>query len=172
MRSIGYSNDITLCLCIFMIVTVGLSFISCTRKTPREYPLKPVVFTDVEVKDAFWLPRMETNRRVTIPFAFAKSEETGRIDNFSKAGGLMPAEKIVGGARVRSYSRRGAQTIDCFMALLYAYVALKFQTSGGFTSQDFGNYDGGRNMPMSKKSVALPQMRKGSMVFNRRRMSV
>ena len=35
---------------------------------------------------------METNRRVTIPYVFAKCEETGRIDNFSKAGRLMPGE--------------------------------------------------------------------------------
>jgi DUF1680 family protein len=40
----------------------------------------------------FWAPRLETNRLVTIPFAFKKSEETGRIDNFSKAAGLMPGE--------------------------------------------------------------------------------
>jgi DUF1680 family protein len=46
----------------------------------------------VQVKDEFWQSRMETNRRVTIPFAFKKSEETGRIDNFAKAGGLMPGE--------------------------------------------------------------------------------
>ena len=35
---------------------------------------------------------METNRRVTIPYDFAKCEETGRIDNFAKAGQLMPGE--------------------------------------------------------------------------------
>ncbi|MFQ6109145.1 MAG: glycoside hydrolase family 127 protein [Candidatus Aminicenantales bacterium] len=62
------------------------------KKEQRDYPVKPVAFTDVQITDDFWLPRMETNRRVTIPFAFRKSEETGRIDNFAKAGGLMPGK--------------------------------------------------------------------------------
>ena len=51
--------------------------------------LQPVPFTAVTVADTFWAPRLETNRRVTIPFALAKCEETGRIDNFAKAGRLM-----------------------------------------------------------------------------------
>jgi uncharacterized protein len=54
--------------------------------------LHAVPFTAVSVADAFWTPRLETNRRVTIPFALDKCEETGRIDNFAKAGRLMPAE--------------------------------------------------------------------------------
>lgn len=37
---------------------------------------------------------METNRTVTIPYDFKKCEETGRIDNFAKAGGLMEGEFI------------------------------------------------------------------------------
>jgi len=75
-----------------MIVALGFSFISCAKKTSKDYPIKPVLFTEVQVRDEFWQPRMETNRRVTIPFAFKKSEETGRIDNFAKAGGLLPGE--------------------------------------------------------------------------------
>lgn len=83
-------SDITLTMCFIMIVALGFSFISCAKKTSKDYPIKPVLFTEVQVKDEFWQSRMETNRRVTIPFAFKKSEETGRIDNFAKAGGLMP----------------------------------------------------------------------------------
>jgi DUF1680 family protein len=75
-----------------MIMAVGFSFINCAKKTSKDYPIKPVLFTEVQVSDGFWQPRMETNRRVTIPFAFKKSEETGRIDNFAKAGGLMSGE--------------------------------------------------------------------------------
>lgn len=53
-----------------------------------DYFIKPVPFTEVEVKDDFWSPRMETNRRVTIPYAFQQCEETHRIDNFAVAGSL------------------------------------------------------------------------------------
>ncbi len=58
----------------------------------KDYPVKPVPFTRVRVQDDFWRPRLETNRAVTIPYDFRKCEETGRIDNFSKAGKLMEGE--------------------------------------------------------------------------------
>jgi DUF1680 family protein len=51
--------------------------------------LRAVAFTDVVIADEFWAPRMETNCKVTVPYDFKKCEETGRIDNFAKAGGLM-----------------------------------------------------------------------------------
>ena len=59
---------------------------------PVKYQLTPVPFTSVAFNDAFWLPRLETNRQATIPYNFKKCEETGRIDNFAKAGGLMEGE--------------------------------------------------------------------------------
>ena len=54
-----------------------------------DYPVTPVAFTEVTFDDRFWLPRLTTNREVTIPYDFRKCEETGRIDNFAKAAGLM-----------------------------------------------------------------------------------
>ena len=53
-----------------------------TAQPSRDYPVKPVPFTAVHFNDVFWAPRIETNRTVTIPFAFQKCEETGRLDNF------------------------------------------------------------------------------------------
>ena len=78
----------------FLILLVAFCMLShvCTKIAHKDYPLKPVAFTEVQINDSFWLPRMETNRKVTIPFAFKKSEETGRIANFAKAGGLMPGK--------------------------------------------------------------------------------
>ncbi len=58
----------------------------------QDYPLRPVSFTAARVDDSFWTPRMETNRQTTVWYDFKKCEETGRIDNFAKAGGLMPGE--------------------------------------------------------------------------------
>ncbi|MBI4879841.1 MAG: glycoside hydrolase family 127 protein [Planctomycetes bacterium] len=60
--------------------------------SPPDYPVHPVPFTGVEVADSFWLPRLKTNRDVTVWYDFKKCEETGRIDNFAKAGGLLPGE--------------------------------------------------------------------------------
>jgi uncharacterized protein len=56
----------------------------------QDYPIRPVPFTAVKVADYFWSPRMETNRVTTVWYDFKKCEETGRIDNFAKAGKLMP----------------------------------------------------------------------------------
>ncbi len=53
------------------------------------YPYMPVPFSRVQIEDEFWAPRIETNRTVTIPFAFRMNEETGRMDNFRIAAGLM-----------------------------------------------------------------------------------
>ncbi len=58
-------------------------------KLTRDYNVKPVTFNNVRVEDDFWTPRLETSRKVTIPYCFDKCEETGRIRNFEKAAGLM-----------------------------------------------------------------------------------
>jgi uncharacterized protein len=63
---------------------------SAATAAPRDYPVTPVPFTAVRIADDFWSPRLETNRVRTVWYDFQKCEETGRIDNFAKAGGLMP----------------------------------------------------------------------------------
>jgi hypothetical protein len=60
-------------------------FAVLTASAASDYPVKPVPFTAVHVTDRFWAPKIETNRKVTIPFAFQKDEETGRLDNFIRA---------------------------------------------------------------------------------------
>jgi len=54
--------------------------------------LKFLPAAHVELRDEFWTPILTRNREVTIPYLFQKAEETGVIDNFSKAGGLMPGD--------------------------------------------------------------------------------
>lgn len=66
-----------------------------TRSTPaRDYPVKPVPFTSVHFNDVFWAPRIEINRTVTIPFAFQKDEETGRVRNFERAAAALKGEDL------------------------------------------------------------------------------
>lgn len=47
--------------------------------------IQEVPFTQVHLNDAFWLPRMEINRTVSIPSAFGECERNGRFDNFALA---------------------------------------------------------------------------------------
>lgn len=51
----------------------------------KDYPIKPVSFTNVKLNDQFWTSRIETNRTVTIPASFARCENTGRVKNFEMA---------------------------------------------------------------------------------------
>lgn len=53
------------------------------------FRIAAVSFEDVTVDDAFWAPRLETNRTVTIPHIMRQNEETGRVDNLRKGAGLM-----------------------------------------------------------------------------------
>src|SRR6266487_477549 len=65
-----------------------------SAKPLRDYPVKPVPFTAVHFSDDFWAPRIEVNRTVTIPFAFQKCEETGRVDNFPRAEAALRGETL------------------------------------------------------------------------------
>jgi len=51
----------------------------------QDYPVHSVPFTQVKLTDKFWLPRIETNRTVTIPASFERCENTGRVKNFTMA---------------------------------------------------------------------------------------
>src|SRR6187200_2406922 len=62
---------------------------SPTRPT---YPINPTPFTSVKCNDLFWAPRVETNRAVTIPFAFQQCETTGRLDIFRRAAASLHAD--------------------------------------------------------------------------------
>ena len=61
----------------------------------KDYPIQAVDFTQVKLTDRFWLPRIETNRTVTIPASFARCESTGRVKNF-----VMAAQKMANSARL------------------------------------------------------------------------
>jgi len=65
-----------------------LFFLEGHTQEVHDYPITPVPFTSVEINDHFWSSRLETNRKVTIPYDFKKCEETGRIQNFEVAAGL------------------------------------------------------------------------------------
>jgi DUF1680 family protein len=48
----------------------------------KQRKLNPIPFTQVTFHDAFWAPRMEVNRKASLPHIFRKLEETGRISAF------------------------------------------------------------------------------------------
>ena len=62
-------------------------FFSCSNlfAQQKDYSIRNVDFTRVKLTDHFWLPRIETNRTVTIPASFERCESTGGVKNFEMA---------------------------------------------------------------------------------------
>jgi DUF1680 family protein len=67
------------------LVVLFLLYSGIVNAQIKDYPIQPVTFTQVKLNDSFWLPRIETNRTVTIPASFARCENTGRVKNFEMA---------------------------------------------------------------------------------------
>lgn len=109
--------------------------------TTVRYRYTPVPFTAVDIADDFWLPRMQTNRTVTIPYDFKKCEETGRITNFDKAAGNMRGDhegifyndsdvyKIIEGAAY-SLSLHPDPELDAYLDDLIAKIAAAQEPDG------------------------------------------
>ena len=74
-----------------IIVSLSVSHALAQKKQQASgYPISPVPFTSVKVTPGtFWGQRLEASRKVTIPLAFSKCEETGRYTNFSNAAQHM-----------------------------------------------------------------------------------
>ena len=73
---------------ILTLIFAGSVLYAESGQLQQDYPYQPIPFTKVEFTDSFWLPRMETNRTKTIPFAFKMCEDTSRLENFKIAAGL------------------------------------------------------------------------------------
>ena len=110
------------------------------------YPIHAVPFTAVRLTDRFWSSRVETNRAVTIPFGFKKSEEEGRIRNFETAAGLRKGEyegkmpfddtdvyKVIEGASY-SFQSHPDPELDRFLDGIIAKIAAAQESDGYLTT--------------------------------------
>jgi DUF1680 family protein len=78
----------TFALAVLTLVAAGAA-VRCAEPPRMDYRVRPVPFTQVMFSDAFWAPRLEKNRTVTIPHNFKQSEETGRTRNFDLAAAAL-----------------------------------------------------------------------------------
>jgi DUF1680 family protein/peptidoglycan/xylan/chitin deacetylase (PgdA/CDA1 family) len=101
-----------LCGLFFCVIFVRLPW--AVAPTP-DYPITPVPAAQVRLTDSFWAPKLETNRRVTIPHIMRENETTGRVDNFRKAAHQMPG----------SYSGRRFNDTDIYKIVEAASLSLK-----------------------------------------------
>lgn len=81
-------------VCSRGVWVLGMAVIagSAPAQIKADYPIQPVAFTQVRLNDIFWEPKIKVNAEVSIPYTLAQCRKTGRIDNFLKAAGKMPAD--------------------------------------------------------------------------------
>lgn len=126
-------------------MVVGL----CACHKPYIQPdasIQEVPFTQVHLHDDFWVPRIETNRTVSIPSAFGECEKNGRFDNFAIAGGLKKGEhqgdfsfddtdpyKIIEGASYSLAVRYDAE-LDAYLDSVITIIAAAQEPDGYLTT--------------------------------------
>ena len=75
-----------------LLILICVLGVSITGEAQEVLRLRGVPFDAVKVTDAFWGLRIEINRVVSIPHCIKMCEETGLVDNFAKAAGLMKGD--------------------------------------------------------------------------------
>lgn len=85
-----------LIISVLLLLLAENVMFSREKSTVHGYPITPVPFTAVELTDSFWGQRLEASRKVTIPLAFSKCEETGRYRNFEMAAHPNDSNEVTG----------------------------------------------------------------------------
>ncbi|MGL4942303.1 MAG: glycoside hydrolase family 127 protein [Thermoguttaceae bacterium] len=78
-----------LSLTLVVAATFAAAVFAADNTAPKNLALRSVPFTSVKFDDAFWSPRLKTNRDISIPHNYKWCEDTGRFTNFAKAAKLM-----------------------------------------------------------------------------------
>ena len=92
MKPLRIALALVIAILVDLAAQTHFASLAMLAKDQPDYPVKPVPFTAVKLHDVFWAPRIETNRKVTIPAAFQKCEETGRVNNFERAAQALRGE--------------------------------------------------------------------------------
>jgi len=129
------------------------SCLTATTAGGEEYRYNQVPFTSVEVEGGFWGPGFRTNRDVTLWHDFRRCEDTGRIANFSRAGGLGAGRhqghryddsdvfKVIEGAAY-ALAQRHSEKLDRYLDDLTAKIAAAQEDDGYvFTARTLGERD-------------------------------
>lgn len=126
----------------YLLFLSGFLIFGCQKQDKKPVQVQPVPFTQVEISDKFWAPKIETNRKVSIPTAFHQCEITGRIDNFAIAGKVKTGEhkgdfpfddtdvyKVIEGSSY-SLSTHYDAKLDHYLDSIIAYIAVAQEPDG------------------------------------------
>ena len=76
-------------------IVVGMALvIGAMPSQAADYPLKPVPFNQVKMTSDFWRPRLETQRKTLVPWAFARTERG--VDHLKTARDYLAGKKVEG----------------------------------------------------------------------------
>jgi Uncharacterized protein conserved in bacteria len=79
------------------LIFLGFAFIAfgCGKQVTEysDYPISSIDVKNVVIDDSFWLPKIKLIQDSTIPYAFMKCEQEGRMENFLIAGGKKKGKK-------------------------------------------------------------------------------
>ena len=136
---------------LFSAIAIVASVEILIAQPKTDYQYRDVNFTDVHFTDKFWAPRIETLRTVTIPYAFKKCEETGRIDNFAIAAGLKSGKfntrypfddsdafKIIEGASYLLAVKKDAKLDHYIDSLIYLFSKAQEPDGYLYTTRTIG----------------------------------
>lgn len=131
---------------------LALSSCSSNEKKPgtpeieNDYPISTVDIRKVHLTDNFWKPILHRVKEITIPYAIAKCEAEGRLDNFLIAGGKMKGKtrgvfpfedsdvyKIIEGAAISMMSEPDPE-LDKLLDSLIAIIAVGQESDGYLTT--------------------------------------
>ena len=85
-----FGNSVSRKICFRQHFVSQFNTVTEMSQRARDYPIRAVPLAQVAIQDDFWKPRIDTAIEVTIPYDLQMCEESGRIDNFDKAAGIMP----------------------------------------------------------------------------------
>ncbi len=149
-----------------------------TDKQRQDYPVHPVPFTEVHIDDAFWSPRLETNRTVTIPYDFQKCEETNRVRNFEIAGGQAEGTfegirfndsdvfKVIEGVAY-SLSLHPDPELDAYIDDLIAKIAAAQEADGYiFTTRTITEMYGPENLAQGAGEARWSNLKESHELYN------
>jgi DUF1680 family protein len=127
----------------------SLLLLSCgapEKQSKSDYPYAAVGIRNVSINDSFWLPLIDLIQDTTIGYAFRKSEEEGRMENFLIAGkqlegktrGKMPFDdtdlyKIIEGAALSLISKPNAD-LETYLDSMIALIAVGQEADGYLTT--------------------------------------
>lgn len=88
--ALAFGTTITALASAGIVSANELNTMIMTEKT-QDYPVAPVAFNKVALKDKFWLPRLRIQKNETVPFALRKTESA--IENLRRCGAYLRGEK-------------------------------------------------------------------------------